>query len=266
MSQNISFVSESVIEEQRKQRQSEWEKTRKEDDPLGLFDDFLFDLISNCFNYLENISEAPEIPYDPRTLYERLQEQKMKKQEAYDESHKLKNLIKGLDNDEIEFLNIIDSNKAILENQKYQEELLALEEYKRGVVHLNTEEQDKKLLEFKRELFQQHKNKIESQKETKKSQANLLMGAIKRKGKDESPNKRMKNDSIDQSGVSNNSPLETKVTQKILPAIKCIGILPGIGCYDDNSDSDDSDRESDEDDCMPFRIHTVKKVTNKKDK
>lgn len=35
MSEKISFVSESVIEEQRKQRQEEWSKNRKESDPIG---------------------------------------------------------------------------------------------------------------------------------------------------------------------------------------------------------------------------------------
>lgn len=193
------------------------------------------------------------MPYDHRTLYERLQEQKLKKQEAYDESHKLKNLIKGLDNDEIEFLNVIDSNKAQLENRKYQEELLALEEYKRGVVHLNTEEQDRKLLEFKRELFQLHKNKLENQSKSKKSQSDLLSGVIKRKGKDAPViSKKAKLDSTNKEGENISSE-----TSQLLPTIKCIGILPGIGNYDDNSDSDDSDRESDEDDCIPFKINTL---------
>lgn len=36
MSQNISFISEGQIEEKRKKRQEEWEKNRKEDDPIGL--------------------------------------------------------------------------------------------------------------------------------------------------------------------------------------------------------------------------------------
>ena len=35
MSKNISFVSETQIEEKRKLRQEEWQRTRKTDDPLG---------------------------------------------------------------------------------------------------------------------------------------------------------------------------------------------------------------------------------------
>uniref|UniRef100_A0A673JEB3 Proteasome activator subunit 3 interacting protein 1 n=1 Tax=Sinocyclocheilus rhinocerous TaxID=307959 RepID=A0A673JEB3_9TELE len=60
------FVSESELDEIRKKRQEEWEKVRKPDDP----------------------EEAPEEEYDPRSLYERLQEQKDKKQEEYEEQFK----------------------------------------------------------------------------------------------------------------------------------------------------------------------------------
>ncbi|XDV28841.1 hypothetical protein PO909_032042 [Leuciscus waleckii] len=60
------FVSESELDELRKKRQEEWEKVRKPDDP----------------------EEAPEEAYDPRSLFERLQEQKDKKQEEYEEQFK----------------------------------------------------------------------------------------------------------------------------------------------------------------------------------
>ncbi|XP_023285974.1 protein FAM192A-like [Seriola lalandi dorsalis] len=60
------FVSESELDERRKKRQEEWEKVRKPDDP----------------------EEAPEEEYDPRSLFERLQEQKDKKQEEYEEQFK----------------------------------------------------------------------------------------------------------------------------------------------------------------------------------
>ena len=35
------------------------------------------------------IAEAPEEEYDPRSLYDRLQEQKMKKEEEHEEAHRL---------------------------------------------------------------------------------------------------------------------------------------------------------------------------------
>lgn len=61
------FISEKEAEDRRRVRQEIWEKTRGEDDPL----------------------EAPEEPPpDHRSLYERLQEQRQKKQDEYDEAHK----------------------------------------------------------------------------------------------------------------------------------------------------------------------------------
>ncbi|OTF70640.1 FAM192A-like protein [Euroglyphus maynei] len=237
MAKNISFVSESVLDEQRKHRQEEWLKNRKESDPI----------------------EAPEPEYDPRTLYERLQEQKQKKQEEFDESRKMKNLVKVLDNDEIEFLAICNNSKAELENQKYREELLALEEYKHGVAHLNNEEQEHKLSEFKRELFQNHKKRLANQSLAngkRKSQADLLMGAIKRKSKDESLGKKIETDSTTTTTITDENPVDDD-NSKIKfdpskPTIQCIGRLPGIGCYDDESDSLESDCESNESDCTDF--------------
>lgn len=95
-------------------------------------------------------------------------------------------MIRGLDNDEIEFLNEIDNTRAEQESLKYKEELMAIEEFKRQTSELNADDADRKLLEFKRELFQIHKNKeAESDKnnktEKKKSQAAMILGAIKRK-------------------------------------------------------------------------------------
>lgn len=42
-----------------------------------------------CFGFVE----APEETYDPRSLYDRLQEQKLKKDAEYEEAHKLSKLI-----------------------------------------------------------------------------------------------------------------------------------------------------------------------------
>uniref|UniRef100_A0A452GXF5 FAM192A/Fyv6 N-terminal domain-containing protein n=1 Tax=Gopherus agassizii TaxID=38772 RepID=A0A452GXF5_9SAUR len=63
---NKRFVSESELDERRKRRQEEWEKVRKPEDP----------------------EECPEEVYDPRSLYERLQEQKDKKQQEFEEQFK----------------------------------------------------------------------------------------------------------------------------------------------------------------------------------
>jgi len=67
------FVSEDEIAEAKKKRQEEWEKVRTADQPV----------------------EAPEEEYDPRSLFERLEANRVKKQEEFDEAHRLKNMVKG---------------------------------------------------------------------------------------------------------------------------------------------------------------------------
>ncbi|KAI4873864.1 hypothetical protein NFI96_012990 [Prochilodus magdalenae] len=102
------FVSESELEEKRKKRQEEWEKVRKPDDP----------------------EEVPEEEYDPRSLYERLQEQKDKKQEEYEEQFKFKNMVKGLDEDDSNFLDEVSRQRSLVEKQRRDEELQEIQEYR----------------------------------------------------------------------------------------------------------------------------------------
>lgn len=49
-------------------------------------------ILLNTQNFLSS-SEAPEEEYDPRSLYERLQEQKEKKQEEFEEQFKFSKLL-----------------------------------------------------------------------------------------------------------------------------------------------------------------------------
>jgi len=83
------FVSEAELDERRKRRQEEWEKVQKPEDP----------------------EECPEEVYDPRSLYERLQEQKDRKQQEYEEQFKFKNMVRGLDEDETNFLDEVSKRR-----------------------------------------------------------------------------------------------------------------------------------------------------------
>lgn len=91
------FVSESELDEKRKKRQEEWEKVRKPDDPEGkcvrTVPNEKSSMNLNLWYALVHVSfvsssEAPEEKYDPRSLFERLQEQKDKKQEDFEEQFK----------------------------------------------------------------------------------------------------------------------------------------------------------------------------------
>ena len=136
------FVSEKVLDEKRRQRQEEWEKVRKAEDP----------------------KEAPEEPQDNRSLYDKLQVRyitfwshhiveslnlkatnvlnvrlmchcfsqanKAAKQEEWDEAHALKNQIRGIDDDEAEFLDEVDAIRSKMERNIAKEERRELEEHR----------------------------------------------------------------------------------------------------------------------------------------
>lgn len=90
------FVTESELLEARQKRQAEWEKVRQPDQPLGkvientqkqwVLHRFSVDVL---FAFAPLFSEIPEEPYDSRSLYERLKEQKDKKDLEFEETHKL---------------------------------------------------------------------------------------------------------------------------------------------------------------------------------
>ncbi|XP_060131874.1 PSME3-interacting protein isoform X3 [Zootoca vivipara] len=147
---NKRFVSEAEIEERRKRRQEEWEKVRKPEDP----------------------EECPEEVYDPRSLYERLQEQKDKKQQEFEEQFKFKNMVRGLDEEETKFLDEVSRQQALIEKQRREEDLKELNEYrstlsKVGVSADLKKEADKKL------------PAKSAENKSKFSQAKLLAGAVK---------------------------------------------------------------------------------------
>uniref|UniRef100_A0ACB8E9V2 Uncharacterized protein n=1 Tax=Sphaerodactylus townsendi TaxID=933632 RepID=A0ACB8E9V2_9SAUR len=105
---NKRFVTEAELEERRKKRQEEWEKVRKPEDP----------------------EECPEEVYDPRSLYERLQEQKDKKQQEFEEQFKFKNMVRGLDEDESKFLDEVSRQQVLIEKQRLEEDLKELSEFR----------------------------------------------------------------------------------------------------------------------------------------
>ncbi|CAB0041756.1 unnamed protein product [Trichogramma brassicae] len=197
------FISATELAEQRKRRQEEWERVRTADQP----------------------AEAPEEQYDPRCLFDRLQEQKNKKDAEYEEAHKLKNMIKGLDDDEVEFLDLVDRQKMDEERKKHLEE-------------------EKEMLGEKRKLSDSEKTEDNSQK----SENNH--GIITT---NQNSNQTTKNNVIT---VSSDDP-EFKSG-----ALKCVGILPGLGSYDNSSDSEDSsDSDDDEVHCKKSKRDFIGRET-----
>lgn len=86
------FVSETELAERRRIRQEEWEKVRTAEQPLGIIKIQRIKYIY-CFyfffKYVHPILEVPDEQYDHRSLFDRLEEQRRKKEYEYEETHKL---------------------------------------------------------------------------------------------------------------------------------------------------------------------------------
>ncbi|KAG9475134.1 hypothetical protein GDO78_003543 [Eleutherodactylus coqui] len=214
---NKRFETESEIEEKRKKRQEEWEKVRKPEDP----------------------EECPEEVYDPRSLYEKLQEQKEKKQQEYEEQFKFKNMVRGLDEEETKFLDEVSRKQELVEKQRREEEQKELNEFRNARTIAATSTEQKKDAE-KKPLTKAPDNK------NKFSQSKLLAGAVRHRSNSEgSSAKKLKleqeHDKLKEShssSVGSSSIIGHRV--HCPPASVCIGILPGLGAYSGSSDSESS--------------------------
>lgn len=240
------FITENELAEARKKKQEEWDKVRKADDPV----------------------EAPEQPYDSRSLYERLQEQKQRKELEYEEAHKLKNMIKGLDDDEIEFLDLVDRTKIAADRRKNFEEERELNDYRNRVANLQEKSLDQKL------QAETVVNKPKIATGNRPSQTKLLKGVIvtsnsKRDNMEDSEivKKRKLEESQDADKESAKKRNETNAQTKGNGGLTCIGILPGLGCYaDSSSDECSSNSDDDIDDKKQIKYDLIGRKIVEKDK
>ncbi|XP_053740839.1 PSME3-interacting protein isoform X2 [Synchiropus splendidus] len=240
------FVSQSELDERRKKRQEEWEKVRKPEDP----------------------PEAPEEVYDPRSLYERLKEQKDKKQEEFEEQFKFKNMVRGLDDDETSFLDEVSRQQSLVEKQRREEEKKELLEYRISFavswspplapdVAADGAEPEKKAT---------HKHSGSEQRSSLLSQAHLLAGAVKRRSSSQTSDgsKKQKMELTTTSGLAEQEAGAARAVEepnpvpRLMPeshttalsssqgvvhlpsAAVCVGVLPGLSAYSGSSDSDSS--------------------------
>nr|XP_033491953.1 PSME3-interacting protein isoform X2 [Epinephelus lanceolatus] len=242
------FVSEAELDEKRKKRQEEWEKVRKPEDP----------------------EQAPEEEYDPRSLFERLQEQKDKKQEEYEEQFKFRNMVRGLDEDETSFLDEVSRQQCLVEKQRRDEEKQELLEYRSALVKQASTESRR---EPEKKVAPKHLGA--EQRTSHLSQAHLLAGAVKRRSSSQSSDssKKQKVDITTTATTGNgdthteqedgagggaggaedqqtvpgltaktpSAPLSSGQGMLHLPsAAVCVGVLPGLWVYSGSSDSDSS--------------------------
>eukprot|EP00092_Neocalanus_flemingeri_P027292 GFUD01029598.1.p1 GENE.GFUD01029598.1~~GFUD01029598.1.p1 ORF type:complete len:208 (-),score=87.65 GFUD01029598.1:90-713(-) len=202
------FVTETELEEKKKVRQEEWEKVRKPEDP----------------------AVAPDEPVDNRSLFERLDEQRQKKQDDWDEEHKFKNQFRGLDDDEVDFLDRVDDVRTEVERQRHLDERRELEEYQKRQLEVKERELEERL-ENERKGPGIRRTAVS----TKHSQMKLLAGAVKRKSDvNIINNKKTKEDSEPKAVSVSDVSLKTDKT-----ASSCVGLL-GLVDYGSGSESDES--------------------------
>ncbi|BES96353.1 NEFA-interacting nuclear protein NIP30 [Nesidiocoris tenuis] len=244
------FISETEIAEQRRLRQEEWERVRQPHEP----------------------QEAPEEEIDHRSLFERLEEQKKKKEFEYEEAHRLKNMIKGLDDDEVDFLDLVDRSKMEEERKKAVEEQREIADFRNRVASL----QEQGIQQRIQQEIRQQPAKTTKIATGKTSQTKLLAGAVVKKrpvqngndSKEPSAHKRPKHEEdkplvtkdpsasspgskIDESSEKRVGLIAVNADQTIVrkSAASCVAILPGfsgLGSYCESSDESDASTDVDE--------------------
>ena len=177
----------------------------------------------------------------------------MKKEADYEEAHRLKNMIRGLDDDEAGFLDYIDKARMESEERRKKEEESAIAEFKKTISDFTNEEKEKRIQEFRKSSWSASRieDSCDNSKKTnenssgcskRSAQAALLAGAVKRRKVDvlESSSSKEHEDPLEKPSARSD-PKSSDASGG--ETIKCIGILPGIGVY--GSDSSDSENSTD---------------------
>ncbi|CAI2302244.1 unnamed protein product [Caenorhabditis sp. 36 PRJEB53466] len=207
------FVSTKELTEEKKACQDAWEKVRKPTDP----------------------TLAPEPEYCNKTLFEQLKDRKDAKQLEIDEAKKLKNMVRGIDEDESVFLSDLDTSKRVVKMQNKKEEQEVIKEMT-VTQHLAAKQPPTARL-----ILKPSSSGVVAPPKSK--QAAILSAAIKRKSTSATPEEKKE---------------EAAVPAKISkpePVIKQIGALQALCDYAPSSDSEgDDSSDSDEPDTLPILV------------
>lgn len=186
----------------------------------------------------------------------------------------VENMIKGLDDDEIEFLDLVDRTKLAAERKKTLDEERELNDYRSRVATLQEKSLDQRL---QAEISVGKQKAITGKKH---SQLKLLKGVVVKKSEPKKRKLSESDESSNDNGKDENSKDKENVEARKRKyedvgeeendedrnqgALTCIGILPGLGCYNDSSDSEmstDSDQE-----CPGMRVDMLgRKIKRKTD-
>ncbi|ORX58824.1 hypothetical protein DM01DRAFT_1333444 [Hesseltinella vesiculosa] len=78
-------------------------------------------------------ASSSDAEYDPRTLYERLQEQKLKKEDEFREKTKFSNLVKRIDEEDAEYYQALSETQHQQDTARKAKDELELEEFRKAV-------------------------------------------------------------------------------------------------------------------------------------
>lgn len=141
-------------------------------------------------------------------------------------------MIRGLDDDEVEFLDMVDKNRLEAEKRAKLEDFKVLQEFRE-----KAKTQTVDLKEVLSAELNGTKPKPKPQVTTRPSQKSILSGLVKKRSISEA----------DEPGTAakKSKPVVAtailpKATTAAANSLECVGILPGIGSYRDTSDSNDS--------------------------
>ncbi|XP_059178238.1 PSME3-interacting protein-like [Physella acuta] len=206
-----AFVTEKEVQEQRDRRQAEWERVRKPEDPI----------------------ECPE--EETRSLFDQLQANKELKDRELEDETKLRSSVKGLDDDEVQFLNFVSNRQVQIEKDRNMEEKSVIEEMKNANVVKVNEKKERS----------PDSNKSSSSITKSNSQKLLLQGAIKRKSTTEA------NSDTDDKKQKANGDSDDPPDSKLMAGIPknsgimvVAGILPGIADYGEEDSSTENESNS----------------------
>lgn len=154
------FIKESDVEEAKKKRAEEWEAARAAGRELP----------------------DPDEPLDTRSLFERLKEQKDKKQDAFEDQLKFKNMIyKGLNSEDADFLGMVSQKQAEIDERRFNQESEELVNFRAAVDERVSESLDDKTSSD--EKLKTIKVAEDFKKRKSTSQAALIGAAIVKKKK-----------------------------------------------------------------------------------
>lgn len=151
------------------------------------------------------------------------------------------NLIRGLDDDEVDFLEYVDKNKQTAEIKQQKEEAKEMEEFRNRVANLQEQGIDE-AIQANIAIAKPTKGPV-SQRPSQKS---ILKGIVVQKRKAEPET------------TSEDEP-KKRVVEKG-PPMKCIGILPGISNEYSATDSEDSSGSDDEGSGHPVKFDLTGRV------